>query len=62
VVRGTHQRSHHPDPCMARETGAGLIAVAEGTKIQRMAGRVTTQTGVRQRGRALAGNRGADML
>jgi hypothetical protein len=62
VVRGTHQRSRHPEPCVVGETGSGLPAMAEGTKIRRMAGRVMTQTGVRRRGRALAGNRGADML
>jgi hypothetical protein len=62
VVRGTHQRSRHPEPCVAGETGAGLAAMAEGTKIWRMAKRVTAQTGVQRRGRALAGNRGADML
>jgi hypothetical protein len=46
---------------MAGDTGAGLTAVAEGTKIRRMAGRVMAQMGVRRRRRELAGNRGADM-
>jgi hypothetical protein len=62
VVGGTHQLSRHPDHCVAGETGAGLTAVAEGMKIQRMVRRVMAQTGVRRRERALAGNLGVDML
>jgi hypothetical protein len=62
VVGGTHQRSRHPDPSVAGEIGAGLTAVAEWMKIRRMAGRVTVQMGLRRRERALAGNRGVDML
>jgi hypothetical protein len=32
MVGGNHQRSHHPDPCVAGETSAGLAVVAKGDK------------------------------
>jgi hypothetical protein len=30
VVRGNHQCSRHPDPCVAGETSAGVAVVAKG--------------------------------
>jgi hypothetical protein len=62
VVRGNHQRSHHPDPCVAGETSAGLAVVAKGDKDSAYGWKSEVQIGVQWRGRALAGNQGADML